>query len=684
MSGRTWRVAIAGNPNAGKTTLFNTLTGVRHRVANYPGTTVESREGRLQRDGEEILLVDLPGTYSLSSYSDDERVARHELVQRRPDLVVQVLDASNLERNLYLTTQLIDLGLPLVLALNMSDVAEQSGVRVDAIRLSELLGVPAIPTVGRRGEGGVELADAIVRALRAEPPPRPRPVRYGDDIERAIGEVAAALAGSEGAKPDVRWRALQLLEGDAQALAALAGRPEALGVVERARDRLRALGGDSPAMLIAERRYGFTSGVCAAAAQRTAETRHTWSDRVDEFLAHPVLGVPVFLAVMYAMFALTFRLGERPMEWIERGFGWVGEAIGRTWPAGRAEIVRSLLVDGVIAGVGGVVSFLPNILLLFAAIALLEDSGYLARAALLSDRLMRRIGLHGRSFIPLLVGFGCTVPAILATRVLENRRDRLTTMLILPLISCGARLPIYALLIPAFFPARLRAPMLWGMYLIGIVLAVLVALLLRRTLFRGGAEPLILELPPYRLPTLRGVLAHMFERGLVYLRKAATLILAVSVLLWALMTFPRLPAPADGAPPDPSAALAHSAAGRIGRAIEPVLRPMGFDWRIGTAMIGAFAAKEVFVAQLGIVFSLDAGDDVGPLRERLQRAYSPLAAFCMMLFMLVATPCMATVAVTRRESGSWGWAALQFFGLTLLAWLLTTAVYQIGRLVTGG
>jgi len=687
VSERLHRVALAGNPNVGKTTLFNRLTGSRHRVANYPGTTVETREGRLRRGPADIVLVDLPGTYALMGHSDEERVARTALMEQRPDLVVQVLDASNLERNLYLTMQLFEAGLPVVLALNMTDAAAEHGIAVDPAALEAELGVPVVPTVGHRGRGIAELAAAIRAALDRPQPPRGRPPELDAPLERAVTylmETARTSLHPVGSPDAARWTALDLLEHGSAALGAAPYERDLAEAVERACRQVATETGEPASARIAAARYRRIAEICARAVRRCAAVPLTRSDRIDRVLAHPVWGVPVFLVVMYVMFTAVFRLGDPPMRWLEARFEQAAAAIHAVWPDGHWTWLESLLVDGVVAGVGGVLSFVPNILLLFAAIALLEDSGYLARAALLSDRIMRRIGLHGRSFIPLLIGFGCTVPAILATRTLETRRDRLTTMLILPLISCGARLPIYSLLIPAFFRPALRAPILFGLYLTGIVLAILAALVLRRTVLRGEPEPLLLELPPYRRPSLRGVLGHMLDRGWMYVRKAGTVILAISIGLWALTRFPRLPADA-AAGLDPAEAraaeLAYSAAGRIGRALEPVLRPMGFDWRIGTAMIGAFAAKEVFVAQLGIVFAVADEEDVTPLRERLQATYPARTGLCMMLFMLIGTPCMATVAVTRRESGSWRWAALQFGGLTALAWLLTTAVNQLALLL---
>lgn len=686
MTARRLRVALAGNPNAGKTTLFNVLTGARQRVANYPGVTVDARVGGFRRGGVEFEVTDLPGIYSLTSYTEEERVARTCLVDNPPDIVIQVVDASNLERNLYLAVQIMELGLPLVLAFNMSDIARSRGLEFDLPRLSKLLGAPIVETIGHKGVGVDALADAAIDLAGAQTPPSRAAIHYGLDIEAAVDSVAAVLidrtpgaaAGRE------RWIALKLLEDDAE-LRARIDDPAVRTEVETRQKRLSELGGDLPEMLIADRRYGFISGACTETVRTTAELRHTRSDRIDSVLAHPLLGIPIFLAIMYTVFSVTFTLGAPLMEWLEAGIGALTAGVDWLWPEGRADLARSLVTDGILGGVGGVVAFLPNIVLLFAAISILEDSGYMARAAFLMDRLMRRAGLHGRSFIPLLVGFGCSVPAILATRTLESRRDRLTTMMVLPLMSCGARLPIYALLIPAFFPEPLRAPMLWSIYLLGIALAVAGARLLRTTIFRGASEPFVMELPPYRAPTVRGVVTHMAERGWMYLRKAGTVILAISIVLWALVTFPRPPETlTEGMSAEDAAAaeMAHSAAGRVGRFIEPALRPMGFDWRIGTAMIGAFAAKEVFVAQLGIVFAVsDTDEDVDSLRHRLQQTYSPLVGFCMMIFMLIGTPCMATVAVVRRESGSWRWPLLQFAALTATAYILTAAVYQIGSRV---
>jgi len=691
------RVALAGNPNAGKTTLFNNLTGGRQHVGNYPGVTVERKEGVRVHGGIRLEIVDLPGTYSLTAYTEDEIVARDFVIDEHPDVVVDIVDASNLERNLYLAVQLLELGVPMVVALNMSDVAAARGYAIDLAKLSALLGdVPLVPTVGHRSEGTRQLLDAIVAVGTGAHRVRRVPIAYGWEVEDEVEKLAALLEpeAEHLAPQEPAWVALKLVEGDARVRdrvrAQCAGAKGILEAAEASVRHLEGVFGDSPETVIADRRYGFISGACQEAVRRTIESRHEMSDRIDVLLTHPVLGLPIFLGLMYLVFWATFRLGEWPMRWIETGFGRIGAAVSGLWPAGSAGALESLLVDGVIGGVGGVIVFLPNILILFLAIAILEDSGYMARAAFIMDRWMHKIGLHGKSFIPMLIGFGCTVPAILATRVLESRRDRLTTMLVLPLMSCGARLPIYALLISAFFTERLRAPVLWGMYLVGIAAAAGLAKLLRSTLFRGEATPFVMELPPYRMPTLRSAAIHMGVRGWMYLRKAGTLILGASVCMWALTSYPKPPAGALAATQGASraSALDYSVAGRVGQALEPVTRPLGFDGRVNTAMIGAFAAKEVFVADMGIVFSLGSGSararhGAGAnlrLRERLRETYTPLQGVSIMLFCLLGFPCMATVAVMWSESGSAKWMLLQWGGLTVFAYTVCLLVYQVGRL----
>ncbi len=684
-------VGLAGNPNAGKSTHFNNLTGARQHVGNYPGVTVEKKEGRFTHDGHEVVLTDLPGTYSLTAYSIEERVARRFVIEQRPDVVVDVVDVSNLERNLYLAVQFMELGVPLVLAFNMSDVAKTRGIEIDIDLLSELLGVAIVPTVGHKGRGMDDLKDAIVAAALDHKHHRPAEVTYGKEVEASVRSVTEAIkadGGSIGAIP-ARWLAVKLLEGDGEARKHLEqlNDPDAIvDILEKVSHRLERDFGDPAEILIADRRYGFISGACQEAVQTTVESRHSISDRIDALATNRLLGIPIFLVMMYLVFKLTFTFGDPFMGWIEGGFRWLGGFVSSWWPEGSESALQSLLVDGIIGGVGGVIVFLPNILLLFLAIAILEDSGYMARAAFIMDRLMHKIGLHGKSFIPMLIGFGCTVPAIMGTRTLENRRDRLATMLVLPLMSCGARLPIYALFIPAFFPQAWQAPVLWVVYIIGIVLAIGLAKLLRVTILKGETAPFVMELPPYRVPTVKGILVHMWERGWMFLRKACTIIVGISVILWVLTSYPKPPQGAlEGLTEEQvqNAELAYSVAGRIGHGLEPVMRPIGFDWKTNTAMIGAFAAKEVFVAQLGIVYSLGEVDEESePLREVLKREYTALQAFCIMLFCLISVPCMVTVVTVWKESGSWKWAALQVVGLTGVAYLVTLVVYQVGRLLT--
>ena len=682
-------VALAGNPNSGKTSIFNMLTGARQHVGNYPGVTVEKKEGLCKYGEYEINFVDLPGTYSLSAYSVEELVARNFIIDEHPNVVVDIIDASNIERNLYLATQLIEMNVPLVLAFNMSDIAEQRGLRFDIEQLSRLLEAPIVSTIGNKGKGKSQLLEAILATAEKDKSRRTHKVSYGDEIEEELAQIEKIVAQKEEQltqKYGPRWLAVKLLEQDSNIAARIHSR-EVLDVVTDSIRHLRAIFGEEPEIIIADRRYGFISGACQETIETTVESRHSASDMIDAVVTNRILGLPIFLLLMYIVFFLTFRLGEYPMGWLELFFDWAGKIITGCWPPESQSWFKSLLVDGVIGGVGGVIVFLPNILLLFLAIAVLEDTGYMARAAFIMDRIMHKIGLHGKSFIPMLIGFGCSVPAIMATRIIENRRNRFTTIMIMPLMSCGARLTIYALLIPAFFSKQWRGPVLWLIYFIGIVLAVICIKVLRLTFFRGETIPFVMELPPYRMPTVKSVCIHMWQRGWMYLRKAGTIILAISILLWAAMSYPK--------PPEQSLAglssedaqqkrLAHSVVGRIGRAIEPAIKPLGFDWKIGTALIGATAAKEVFVSQLSIVYAVGSSDEqTKTLRQRLRADYSPLKGFCIMLFCLISTPCVVTVVMTKQETKSWGWALLQFFGLTLLAYVITLIVFQLGSLIGG-
>ncbi len=682
-------VALAGNPNSGKTSIFNMLTGARQHVGNYPGVTVEKKEGLCKYAGFEITFVDLPGTYSLTAYSIEELIARNFIIEEQPDVVVDIVDASNLERNLYLATQLIEMNVPLVLAFNMSDIAQRKGLLFDIEQLSRLLEAAIVPTVGNKGKGKLELLNAIVEAAQRDKQKRTHKVNYGSEIEEELARIEALVTEKEpkmAAKYGSRWLAIKLLEQDTDITAKVHNK-EVLAPAAASIGHLKTIFAEEPEIIMADRRYGFISGACQETVKTTVESRHSKSDMIDSVVTNRVLGLPIFLLLMYLVFFLTFKMGEYPMGWLEQFFGWAAKTIAAFWPPGSESLFESLLVDGIIGGVGGVLVFLPNILLLFLAIAILEDSGYMARAAFIMDRIMHRIGLHGKSFIPMLIGFGCSVPAIMGARILENKRNRFTTIMVIPLMSCGAKLTIYALIIPAFFKEQWRGPVLWLIYLIGIAIAIICIKVLRLTVLKGETTPFVMELPPYRMPTLKSVCIHMWQRGWMYLRKAGTIILAISIILWAAMSWPKPGGHSlEGLSSDEvhKTKLEHSLVGRVGRAIEPALTPLGFDWKIGTALIGATAAKEVFVSQLGIVYAVGSSDEGSQtLRQKLQANYTPLTGFCVMLFCLIYAPCVATVVMTKRETNSWRWAMFQFFGLTALAYVLTFFVYQIGSLITG-
>jgi len=716
METRRLTIALAGNPNSGKTTIFNAITGARQHVGNYPGVTVEKKEGSAQHQGVKLHVVDLPGTYSLTAYSVEEIVARNFILNEKPDVVVDIVDSANLERNLYLATQLMELGVPLILAFNMADIAESRGYRIHTRRLSQLLGVPIVRTVGNKSRGIDRVLDEVL-AVGSDPVEaagRQRQIRYGGEVEPHVRQLAGLLGSRCRLGGHERWFAVKLLEDDEEAarlLGELCGEhvEEILGEAGRLRNHIQGVCGDSAEIILADRRYGFISGACTEAVRQTVETRHERSDQIDWIMTNRYLGGPIFAAMMYLVFQMTFWIGNPLVELLDGGKEALAGAVRSVGEPDRFVLVKSLLADGIIEGVGVVLTFVPLIALLYLAIAILEDTGYMARAAFVLDRLMHRIGLHGKSFIPMLIGFGCTVPAIMATRTLESRRDRLTTMLVLPLMSCGARLPIYVLIIAAFFRphAALRVfgfleitnqgLLLFVIYAIGILLGLVCTKVLRATIFRGEVTPFVMELPPYRMPTPRGLLLHTWERTWLYLKKAGTIILAIVIVLWAMRTFPTLPerqrtevtrrAAEQGRDPALDAhraELAHSAIGRIGQGVAPVLAPCGFDWKISTALLGSFAAKEVFISQMGIIHAVseDAGAGSKTLRERLAANYTALQGFCIMLFILISSPCMATVAVTIRESGSWKWALLQWTYLTALAWMVTAIVYQAGMLLT--
>lgn len=687
-------VALAGNPNCGKTTLFNALTGLRHRVGNYAGVTVERREGRLP--GTEVTVLDLPGTYSLSARSPDEEIARDVLLGRyppEPELVVVVVDASNLERNLYLLSQVMDIGLPVILCLNMVDVAERMGLHLDVAELERELGVPVIPTVASRGRG----VDALKKRLHEPPPPLPvRRWRVPEAMKTEVTDLAHALVEERLCKPEgAFFLALSLLshpdaaEGTRRSGAeAAAQHPRVRTMLDAAFRRMEAADLD-PGSAPVEARYAWIQEVCERATHQ-GELPVTWSDRFDRIATHRVWGFVLFFALMAFMFQAIFTWSALPMGWIEAAQNWLGDRVGSLLPAGD---LRSLVVDGVIAGVGGVVIFIPQIVFLFLFLGLLEDSGYMARAAFVMDRVMSRVGLHGKSFIPLLSSFACAIPGIMATRTIENKRDRMVTILVAPLMSCSARLPVYTLLIAGFIPAvrlwgflSLPAVVMVSMYLLGLVAALLMAALFKRTLFRGEAPLFLIELPPYKLPSPKTVLAQTWERASHFVKRAGTVILAISILLWFSMKYPGSPSQ------NSSERLRHSAAGRAGRLLEPVIRPFGMDWKVGIGILGSFAAREVFVSTMAIVYNVQDDDEAHQsvsVRTRMREERDPttgqprftaLSAAALMVFYVLAMQCVSTMVVVRRETGSWKWPLFQWTYMSGLAWLAATLVFQVGRL----
>jgi len=719
-------VALAGNPNCGKTSLFNALTGARHHVGNWPGVTVEKRSGAFDHEGFTVEAVDLPGTYSLSARSEDERIASSFLADPSVDVIVNVLDASNLERNLYLTTQLLELNKPMVFALNMMDEVAGQGGQVDLEALGALLGGPVLATVGNRGEGVEALKAAIHQVALQEPCARLPRVTYGTDLEQAVRDLAQELRRDERLTDHLpaRWLALGLLEGDPAALEraqASSARQAILGRLETSTAFLEAhLGADS-GTLIAERRYGFARGlVQEVMTGREAQARST-TDRIDAVLTNRILGIPIFLGLMVAMYTLTFVVGKIPQDWIAAGFNWLHDAAAARLPAGE---LTSLLVDGVIPGVGSVVVFLPVIMILMGCVSFLEDTGYMARAAFVMDRLMHLMGLHGKSFIPLIMGMGCNAPAIQATRTIEARSDRFITILVSPLISCSARLPVYILLAGAFFTPFHGALAVVAMHLLGFVLAIVAGKALRLTLFRKENTPFVMELPPYRLPVLRTTVLHMWEKGSVFLRKAGTLIFAGATLVWFLSHYPGIAnhawtaefhaqeaaIAAQGLPPAEAkerledAAFAYqgrimnsSLAARFGKVLQPVFRPIldpdrkrAEAWKDAVALTAGFVAKEIVVGTMAVVHQAraeapeakDGGKEGGsPLQQTLRdrSGLTPLTALAFMIFTLIYTPCLGTVGMILKETRSWRWTGFSVgYGLAL-AWLLAWITVVAGR-----
>jgi ferrous iron transport protein B len=693
----TLRVALIGNPNSGKTTVFNALTGLKHKVANYPGVTVERREARLAGSSH-ISMIDLPGAYSLVPRSSDERLARDVLLgwvpgEKRPDAVLVVVDATNLPRHLYLATQIIDLGYPVVLCCTMMDTARSAGREPDLQRLQQRLGVAVVGTVAPRGEGIAELAAELrrvqnCRAVRQDTSPPEFSAGLGD-LARRIADLQLARSGYESSLAQLL---LISRRSDAGELEGSAIPPELEADVDRARQRLASRGIQDPEKALVHARYACVNGLVGAPGSDRPRPTAGWTDRADRWLTHPLLGLLVFALLMFVVFLAIFVWAQPLMDGIEGALGSLGRWLGNRLPHG---MLQDLLVDGVIAGVGAVVVFLPQIWILFFCLSVLEDSGYMARAAMLMNRLMRAVGLPGRSFIPLLTSFACAIPGIMAARTIEQRRDRLVTILIAPLMSCSARLPIYTIMIGALFAGSvwLQAGLMLAMYLLGIASALAVAWILRRTVLRGPQAAFIIELPPYRRPRLRAVIRAMWDRSVLFLRDAGTIIFAVSVILWACAYFPR--AEPSAQLQDPGLQIRQSILGHAGRVLEPLIRPLGFDWKIGIGLAGSFAAREVFVSTMGIVYGLGDGADEGSvtLRDKIaadtwpdgSRLYTPLVGVSLMAFYVLACQCVSTLGVVKRETNSWRWPLFMFAYMTALAYAASLVIYQVGsRLGWGG
>lgn len=707
-SPREIKIALAGNPNCGKTTLFNAITGAHHKVGNYPGVTVEKREGLRTRGDTRYRLIDLPGIYSLTAYSMDEVVARDFLLDEKPDLIIDVLDSTNLERNLYLCLQFQELGIPVVGALNMMDEAQEKGIQVDSEALSAVLGLPMVKTVASKGVGVEELLDQVDLLMNGEDSSPLRSVDYGTEIESLLEPLVQMVSSdaSFASRFPARWVAVKLLEKDSNARERLALHSDRPALLEKADEAIiwieKHYGRDAE-IVISEQRYGYIHGATKETVKVKPKTNFSVTESIDKVIMNRFLALPLFVAVLWAVFQITFFLGEYPMAWLENLFASMSDGLNAVMPDG---LLRSLLVDGIIGGVGGVFSFVPLIVILFFLLSILEDVGYMSRAAFACDKVLHSFGLHGQSVFPLMLGFGCSVPAIMAARTLKSPRDRIVTVLVVPFMSCGAKLPVHVLLAATFFPSN-AANMVMIIYAIGVVLALGSAFLLKKTVLRGAPTPFVMELPPYRAPTLRGVLWHVWEKTWQYAKKAGTIILAAAILIWAIISFPSYEAdevsleawtnefvsrnPAADAEElgafletsSAEAALEQSLAGRMGRFIEPFFRPLGFDWKIAVASVTGFAAKEVVVSTMGVLYrvGMEEDEESESLRDALKSdpIFNPLVAFVLMLFTLIIPPCFAALGAIRAELG-WKWMGFAIGFMLVLGWVLSFAVFQIGSL----
>ena len=672
-------VALVGNPNSGKTSLFNVISGGREHVGNYSGVTVAAKTGHVTYKGYRFNITDLPGTYSLSAYSPEERYVRQHILDRRPDVILNVVVASNLERNLYLTTELIDLSQPTVIALNMYDELEASGATLNHEKLGGMIGIPMVPTVARTSEGIDTLLDTIIDLFEGRNRvTRQVNINYGTTIEPELAIVTRLMQQSDDLPRQFppRYWALKLLEGDTEAqrtLRSCAAYPEWKAAAERGAEKIHRLLAEQTEAAVIDRKYGYIAGALRKVYTPGTVDLNRTTDRIDRIVAHKWLGFPIFIFLMWLTFSTTFWLGKYPQDWIEAAFGWFGELL-RTWmPEGP---LRDLLADGVIGGVGSVTVFLPNILLLYLFISLMEDSGYMARAAFIMDRLMHRIGLHGKSFIPMLMGFGCNVPAIMATRTIESHSSRLITILINPFMSCSARLPVYILLVGTFF-SRSAGTVLISLYALGILMAALTAIVLRRGVFKADETPFVMELPPYRLPTLRATLKHMWDKGEQYMKKIGGVILLISIIIWFLSYYPHTTPDASASPATQSEMqYEHSYLGRIGKFFQPVMAPMHLNWKATVALLSGAAAKEVIVSTMGVLYS---NADEATLSDTLVASddFTPRSALSFLVFILLYCPCIASLATIAHETGSRKWVAFSVLYNTGVAWVMAYGVYLL-------
>ena len=677
------RVALVGNPNCGKTSLFNIASGSHEHVGNYSGVTVDAKEGHFRHKDYDITLVDLPGTYSLSAYSPEELYVRKNLLETMPDVVINVVDASNIERNLYLTTQLIDMNLRTVMALNMYDELQHKGDKLDTQQLGWLLGMPVCPTVSRNGQGIPELFDTVIKIYEQSDPKLARHihVNHGAELEKSIRRLQMILFDNKdlASHYSTRYLAIKYLETDADVERLVADIPEA-EVLRQARaeeeTRIRELLGTSAESAIVDAKYAFIQGALAETYEKYQEDRprRTLTDKIDALVTNQWLAFPICLLLLWFIFWATFTVGQYPMDWIDAAVSWLGDKVGAVMADGW---LRDLVVDGIIAGVGSVLVFLPNILILYFFISILEDSGYMARAAFIVDKLMHRIGLHGKSFIPMVMGFGCNVPAIMATRSIESRKSRLVTIAIIPFMSCAGRLPIFVLFAGAFFPAH-PATALLGIYLLGIVLAILSALVLGRFV-KDDDLPFVMELPPYRIPTAKAIGRHTWEKGRQYLEKMATTILLFSIAIWFLGYFPRYEGRTEAYQQE------HSYIGSLGKAVEPALEPLGFNWKMDVGLLAGIGAKELTISTLGVTYAqegaVEASDGDTALQAALKADISTAAALAFMVFVLLYFPCVATFVAIKNETGKWRWAILLCLYTILVAWLFAFAAYRLGLLL---